>query len=301
MKYTNRYIMKRVRAMSKEQCEFLIRHLKYIPYELKICKAHVPYIIGAWDEDEEDYDEFAPYQYDDNEDIIDYVSRMVSEQCLDTNRSEVIDLCWQWYRCTSVRMRTYKLPWDKRTLYSPTDDGYKQWTLQHASDCDYYQYKNRGTAIGMETYTQTIDPIIMSGMLPLALVDDNCLDLYACSPVKNGVPCTGFVGKGITTIEDLWRELGGYIDYVEDSDVFPWTCAVSIWRLPNDISESLFNFCKEVRERAAHEWPEDFKQWITPEPEDDDEEEEDDEEDDDVEDADNDDVESEEETNGQHS
>lgn len=270
MNISNNYIKHRVAELTKEQCEFLVRTLEYVPCSITIVTGGIPYVIGAYDDDEEEFDEFKPYVYEEGEDVVDYVTRMAEEMCV-SHPEDITKLTWQYYRATSTRWSGYKIPWDKHF------NDYEKWHTNTCWDFEYMDYKNKSTAIGMETETQCASYMLTHCILPLSIIAPHMLKLYMSNADVNGVPRLGFHGIGISEFERFWRdELGGSIDTKCTGDLFPTSAHIDTWELDEKEAKQILEFMRAVAKRATEEWPEDYKLWLLPIDDEDDEEEEDD-------------------------
>lgn len=271
MNISPNYINWRVRNLTKEQCEYLIRELEFVPTDITLVTGGIPYVIGRYDDESDEFDEFAPYPYEDNEDVVDYVARMAEEMCID-RADQITQLPWQWYRATSTRYAGYKLPWGEHTS--------EPWMTRYCYASDYRQYKNESTAIGMETQTQCANYMLRHCILPLTVIAPHMLEeLYVCRyRNEHGVPRTDFCGIGIDEFERLWTvELGGTVDHHWSGDLFPWNVYIRNWKMSEEQAKQILEFMHAVDKHARDTWPEDYDKWLLPIPEETDDEDEEDE------------------------
>lgn len=252
MIYTDEYINNRVANLTKGQCRYVLQNLQFIPVDVEIFTTHVPYVLK---------DEYSmkPFcydisEYDNTEDMEDYIKRLAEEYILPEN---VSDWSFQYYRATSLRS------WGRRLFFTEKDFTQPAWNDPWISH-KHHAFMNNSTAIGMETMTETIREYINTALLPLCILNDEALQEYACSPLhEDGYPkYNDVVGKGIETVRHLWEKIGGTWFEAGEGHLFPHSMYFYRLELTIEQREAFFKFFKALAERALAEWPEEYDEWV---------------------------------------
>lgn len=171
------------------------------------------------DEDEEDASEFGEYEIQPRgvaENPQDYSLRMASTHGEYTDESCIPDLiCSIWY-CG----------------YNPKDP-YSNGHIYHfEQDCP--QGMEQFTAAIRDWFNVTIRP-----MCVLKLLNEDCADTlpYGFLTYNKDCICKLSVGVGAESVENIWKWLGGTVEYYAPLDYFPVNVSFRLLKLPKETAD----------------------------------------------------------------
>lgn len=253
----------RVHELTKEQCEYIVRTLHFLPRTAHDWTTSVPYYYL-----DSSAEEILPIPVERGghhcQDWWDYMEDVADEwQCnrWDTgwNRShlnmrESMPPKQEYYRNT-IRLFCHRPPYrtdEHLPVYGVTEDMNTVW----------YHYQTT-TALNTPTIDHVIADFVEHCVRPLALFVPTAMSLYNIGYKKaDEIPCCSFIGKGLSSVTDVWREIGGTISEYEMPDSMPWWVHFRIWELPSETYHNYMMALNSLINRARHEWLEDYEEWI---------------------------------------
>ena len=251
---------RRARSLTEEQAKYVVQNLKWIPIRAEAWKMRVPYIYQPdYDGDVCTDERMIPYnvsEYDSKfvgEDIEDYILRAASfyADLHEIPRTELENIRATHDGTGGIRVSGYKIDWPYEKV-------------QYSNGVNSTQFLCNNTSIPNNYADQVFADFYQFVVAPLAMFVPAALGHYSLGEVgPEGVPHRWvFVGRDSSSIMEVWKELGGTVEYHNACGLLPNDPEFYLFRMDKDLVKdyqwAVYNMSYEWRYKIA-EWNEEAK------------------------------------------
>ena len=260
---TERDLRKRIDILTKEQCEYIVKTLRFIPYSVQDWTTSVPYYYL-----DSDAEEIIPIPvgrgghdcqpwWDYMEDVADEWQR----ERFDTGYGRPPLSMHDSMPPTQKYLRNTVRAFCHRPKFKTTEP-LPEFGMDKDPQTAWFHYQTR-TALNTPTMDHVIEDFVEYCMRPLALLIPDAMKLYIMGEKQpDELPCGSFIGKGMSSVIELWKMLGGSVDEYEMPDSMPWWCHLRVWTMPNDWYEKYVHAINYLINRALRDWRMDYLSWV---------------------------------------